>query len=380
MSFSAADHRFMARALRLAQRGLYTTDPNPRVGCVIVRDGQVVGEGWHRRAGEPHAERNALAQAGAAARGATAYVTLEPCAHHGRTPPCALGLVEAGIVRVIAAMGDPNPLVAGQGLAMLREAGVETEIGLLGAEAEALNPGFLQRMRFKRPYVRCKLAMSLDGHTAMASGESQWITGEAARRDVQRLRARSSAVLTGVATVLADDPSLNVRLSQQDLPGVEAAEYLRQPLRVVLDTRLRTPPRARLLSLPGETLIVCGEGAAADSEEELRAAGAEVLRLPQLGGRIALDRVLHALAERAINEVLIESGPTLAGSAIQAGVVDELVVYMAPHLMGHAARALVKLPGVERMDQRLALRYRDVRRVGADLRITLQARPAERGD
>jgi len=372
MSFSAADHRFMAHALRLAERGLYTTDPNPRVGCVIVRDGVVVGEGWHRRAGEPHAERIAMAQAGSAARGATAYVSLEPCAHHGRTPPCASGLIEAGVARVVAAMGDPNPLVAGEGLAMLREAGVAVEVGLLAADAEALNPGFLQRMRHQRPFVRCKLAMSLDGRTAMASGESRWITGEAARRDVQLLRARSSAVVTGVSTLLADDPSLNVRLAHHELPGVEGAEYLRQPLRVVLDTRLRTPPRARLLSLPGETLIVCGEGVAQESEDELRAAGAEVLRLPQLGGRIDLARVLQALARRSVNEVLIESGPTLAGSAMRAGLVDELVVYMAPHLMGDAARGLVRLPGVERMDQRVGLRFREVRRVGEDLRVTLQ--------
>lgn len=370
-SFTVDDHRHMARALRLAECGLYTTDPNPRVGCVIVRDGHVVGEGWHRKAGEPHAERIALADAGAAARGATAYVTLEPCSHHGRTPPCALGLIEAGVSRVVAAMSDPNPLVAGNGLAMLRDAGIDTQVGLLAEEAETLNPGFLRRMREARPLVRCKLAMSLDGRTAMASGESQWITGEAARRDVQFLRARSSAVLTGVATLLADDPSLNVRLSHNDLPGVQEPGYLRQPLRVVLDTRLRTPPRARMLSLPGETLIVCGEGASSDSEAELRAAGADVLRLPQLGGRIDLIRLLSALAARAVNEVLIESGPTLAGSALQAGVVDELLVYMAPHLMGHTARGLVNLPGTELMDQRIPLRYLDVRRVGEDVRVTL---------
>lgn len=265
-SFSAADHRCMARALRLAERGLYTTDPNPRVGCVLVRDGHVVGEGWHRRAGEPHAERNALAAAGDAARGATAYVTLEPCSHHGRTPPCTQGLIEAGVARVVAAMSDPNPLVAGDGLAMLHEAGIETQVGLLEADAEVLNPGYLQRMRHGRPYVRCKLAMSLDGRTAMASGESQWITSEAARRDVQLLRARSSAILTGIGTVLADDPSMTVRLPADELFGVDSDDYLRQPLRVVLDTRLRTPPRARMLNLPGRTLLVCGEGASAEIE------------------------------------------------------------------------------------------------------------------
>jgi diaminohydroxyphosphoribosylaminopyrimidine deaminase/5-amino-6-(5-phosphoribosylamino)uracil reductase len=304
-SFSVADHEFMARALHLAERGLYTTDPNPRVGCVLVRDELVVGEGWHRRAGEPHAERNAMTAAGDAARGATAYVTLEPCSHHGRTPPCAQGLIDAGVTRVVAAMPDPNPLVAGEGLAMLRQSGIVTQVGLLETDAEALNPGFLRRMRRGLPYVRCKLGMSLDGRTAMASGESQWITGEAARRDVQLLRARSSAILTGIGTVLADDPSMNVRLSADELSGVDSDDFLHQPLRVVLDTRL------------------------------------------------------------------IESGSILAGSALQAGLVDELIVYVAPNLMGDAARGLVSLPGLERLAERVDLEFRDVRRVGRDLRIEL---------
>jgi diaminohydroxyphosphoribosylaminopyrimidine deaminase/5-amino-6-(5-phosphoribosylamino)uracil reductase len=372
--FSVADHRWMARALRLAERGRYTTDPNPRVGCVLVRDGSLVGEGWHRRAGEPHAERLALAAAADAARGATAYVTLEPCSHHGRTPPCADALIEAGVVRVVAAMSDPNPLVAGQGLARLRAAGIQAEVGLLGAAAEALNPGFLQRMRHGRPYVRCKLAMSLDGRTAMATGESRWVTGPAARRDVQYLRAGSSAVLTGIGTLLADDPSLNVRLGADELPGVDADATVRQPLRVVLDTRLRTPPRARLLHLPGEVLVVCGEGAPQDIEQELRGVGAQVLRLPQLGGRIDLARLLQALAQRGVNELLVESGQTLAGSMLSAGLVDELVVYMAPHLMGHAARGLVLLPGLEHMAQRIELEFGDLRRVGVDLRLQLRPR------
>jgi diaminohydroxyphosphoribosylaminopyrimidine deaminase/5-amino-6-(5-phosphoribosylamino)uracil reductase len=240
MMFVATDHRHMARALQLAARGLFTADPNPRVGCVLVRDGQVVGEGWHERAGEPHAEIHALAQAAEQARGATAYVSLEPCSHQGRTPPCSTALIEAGVVRVIAAMEDPNPLVAGSGLAALRQAGIEVGSGLLAAEAAQLNPGFVKRMRSGLPWVRCKLAMSLDGRTAMASGESRWITGEAARRDVQRLRARSSAVLTGIGTVLADDPSMNVRL--------EDAGKLRQPWRVVLDSQLRMPAAARMLA------------------------------------------------------------------------------------------------------------------------------------
>ncbi len=369
---AVADRHFMAHALRLAERGRYTTDPNPCVGCVIVRDGEVVGEGWHRKAGEPHAERLALSAAGDGAHGATVYVTLEPCAHHGRTPPCAEALIEAAVARVVVAMRDPNPLVAGQGIALLRAAGVDTEVGLLEADAEALNPGFLQRMRHNRPYVRCKLAMSLDGRTAMASGESQWITGEAARRDVQLLRARSSAILTGIDTVLADDPSMNVRVAAVELPGVGSDDYLRQPLRVVLDTRLRMLPRTSMLSLPGETLVICGEVAPADTEAELRAAGADVLRLPQLGGQIDLQRLLAALAERAVNEVLVESGPTLAGAMLQAWLVDELIVYQAPHLMGHAARELVRLPGLERIADRLAFAYTDVRRVGGDLRISLR--------
>ncbi len=362
----------MARALRLAERGLYTTDPNPRVGCVLVNAGRVVGEGWHRRAGEPHAERIALAAAGETARGATAYVTLEPCAHHGLTPPCAEALIQAGITRLVAAMTDPNPLVAGRGMAMLRAAGVDAQAGLLESDAEALNPGFLKRMRTGHPYVRTKLAMSLDGRTAMASGESQWITGEAARRDVQRLRARSSAVVTGIGTVLADDPSMNVRLAAEELHGVEQPNYLRQPLRVILDSELRTPPTARLLRLPGDTLIVCGEGAFGAREQALRAAGAEVARRPQGDGRVQLADLMQLLAARAVNEVLIEAGPTVAGHALQAGLVDELIVYMAPHLMGQAARGLVALSGIERMADRLQLTFDDVRRVGSDLRIRLR--------
>ena len=371
-SFGAADYRFMARALRLADRGLYTTDPNPRVGCVLVNAGHIVGEGWHRRTGEPHAERNALAAAGEKARGATAYVTLEPCGHHGLTPPCAEALIQAGITRLVAAMTDPNPLVAGGGMARLRAAGVDAQVGLLQSDAEALNPGFLKRMRVGRPYVRTKLAMSLDGRTAMANGESQWITGEAARRDVQRLRARSSAVVTGIGTVLADDPSMNVRLAAAELYGVEQPVYLRQPLRVILDSELRTPPTARLLHLPGDTLIVCGDGASGAREQELRAAGADVARRPQDDGRVQLADLMQLLAARAVNEVLIEAGPTLAGHALQAGLVDELIVYMAPHLMGQAARGLAALSGIERMADRLQLTFDDVRRVGSDVRIRLR--------
>jgi len=365
------DHRHMARAIELARRGLYTTHPNPRVGCVLVRDGAVVGEGWHRRAGEAHAERIALADAGGNARGATAYVTLEPCSHHGRTPPCADGLIEAGVSRVVAAMIDPNPLVAGQGMARLAAAGIDAVSGVLETDAAALNPGFIKRMATGRPYVRCKLAMSLDGRTAMANGDSQWITGEDARRDVQRLRARSDAIVTGIGTVLADDPSLNVRLSPDQLPGVESADYLLQPLRVVLDSRLRMPPSARMLSLPGQTLVLT-VAEDLDHGVALAEAGAEVITLPGQRDALDLGAVLDELGSRQINEVLIEAGPTLAGAALAAGLVDELIVYMAPHLMGDGGRGLCHLPGLEHMADRIDLTISDIRAVGRDWRITVQ--------
>ena len=369
-----ADHAFMARAVQLAELGRFTTDPNPRVGCLIVRDGHIVGEGWHRRAGEPHAERHALIEAGERARGATAYVTLEPCCHQGRTPPCTDGLLEAGVARVVCAMVDPNPLVAGRGLRLLAEAGVAVETGLLEAEARALNPGFIKRMEQGRPYVRCKLAASLDGRTATASGESQWITGEAARRDVQRLRAGSSAILTGIGTLLADDPSLNVRLGAEELPGMRPGEGIRQPLRVVLDSRWRTPPTARILTLPGTTLIV---GAVDDPRRmaELKGAGAEVYLCPGDSGRVDLGALMSELARREINEVLLETGPTLAGAAISEGLVDEILIYLAPHLMGDAGRGLFSLPGIDRMRDRIPLAIVDVRAVGRDLRVTARPEP-----
>jgi diaminohydroxyphosphoribosylaminopyrimidine deaminase/5-amino-6-(5-phosphoribosylamino)uracil reductase len=363
------DRIHMARALRLAVLGLYTAEPNPRVGCVLVRDGEVVGEGWHQRTGGPHAERLALAMAGERARGATAFVSLEPCCHHGRTPPCTDGLIEAGVARVVAAMRDPNPLVAGAGLARLRAQGIAVVEGLLEEEARRLNPGFIKRMEQGLPYVRCKLAASLDGRTAMASGESQWITSEAARRDVQYLRARSSAILTGVGTVLADDPSLNVRLAARDLPGVEPEGPVRQPLRVVVDSRLRTPPTARMLGLPGTTLIACLAPEPSHAAQT-KAAGAQVLATSAGPGGVDLEYLLRYLARQDINEVLIEAGTTLAGAALQAGLVDELVLYLAPHLMGDAGRGLCHLPGLELMGDRLPLVIRDVRLVGPDLRVT----------
>jgi diaminohydroxyphosphoribosylaminopyrimidine deaminase/5-amino-6-(5-phosphoribosylamino)uracil reductase len=357
------DHTHMARALRLAERGLLTTDPNPRVGCVLVKEGRVVGEGWHERAGEPHAEVHALQEAGERAAGATAYVTLEPCCHQGRTPPCTEALIAAGVARVVAAMEDPNPQVAGEGLSALRQAGIDTRSGVLASEAEQLNAGFVMRMRQGRPRVRCKLAMSVDGRTAMASGESQWITGAAARQDVHRLRARSSAIMTGIETVLADDPALTAR------SGDAAEDEIRQPLRVILDSRLRTPPDAKLLQMPGKTLLVTG---VTDTEKKSRLTqqGVEVVTLPLKDDRLDLLAVLQYLGTLELNEVHLEAGATLCGALLQAGLIDELVIYMAPHLMGNAARGLFALPGLERMEQRVPLSISDIRAVGEDWRIT----------
>lgn len=352
----------MARALQLAARGLYTTDPNPRVGCVLVRDGQVVGEGWHRRAGGPHAEVEALRDAGEAARGATAYVSLEPCSHHGRTPPCADTLIEAGVARVVAAVQDPNPTVAGKGLTRLREAGLDVACGLLEDAAEEINRGFVRRMRSGRPWVTAKLAMSLDGRTALVSGESKWITSDAARRDVHRLRARCSAILTGVDTVLADDPALTARLEGEDIL---------QPLRVVLDSRLRTPPGAQLAHQDGDTLIltICDD---AMRRKALEAAGLQVARLPDDGaGRVCLSAVLDELGRCEVNELMVEAGPILNGALLQAGLVDEWLIYMAPCVLGDTARGLFAFPPLAGMVERFRLEWRDVRRVGDDLRLRL---------
>lgn len=363
MSFSLADHAYMARALHLARRGLYTTQPNPRVGCVIVRDGQMVGEGWHERAGEPHAEVHALRMAGEAARGADVYVTLEPCSHFGRTPPCANALVQAGVRRVVVAMVDPNPLVAGNGLQILQQAGITTASGLLESDARALNPGFIYRMERNRPYIRLKMAMSLDGRTAMESGESVWITGEAARRDVQFLRAQAGAILSGIDTVLADDPSLNVRLSADDL-GISGA--VSQPVRVVLDSNLRFPLSAKMLQLPGAARIyTCSTDA--QKIAQLEHLGAKVRRFA--GKRLHLPDVMAALVDDGITEVHVEAGATLAGSLVEQGFADELVIYLAPHLMGSSARALFNLPHISRMQQRIPLQIRDIRAVGQDWRI-----------
>ncbi|MBF0218159.1 MAG: bifunctional diaminohydroxyphosphoribosylaminopyrimidine deaminase/5-amino-6-(5-phosphoribosylamino)uracil reductase RibD [Gammaproteobacteria bacterium] len=356
----------MAEALQLARLGLYSTHPNPRVGALIVGDdGAVVGRGAHLRAGEPHAEVIALQQAGERARGATAVVTLEPCAHFGRTPPCCEALIDAGIARLVVAGEDPNPLTAGKGIACLQAAGIEVISGVLEAEAEALNPGFMMRMRAGRPFVRCKMAMSLDGRTAMASGESSWITGSAARQDVQYLRARSAAVVTGIGTVLHDNPSLNVRLTAQAL-GVAT---LRQPLRVILDPHLSTPLDAKILTFAGATLIVT----ACESRgvrQQLERQGAEVVVLPDYREQIDLAALMALLAEREINEVHLESGATLSGAFLRAGFIDELILYMAPKLLGSTARALFNTPGLDTMADAIDLQICDIRAVGSDWRIT----------
>lgn len=359
--FSAVDHIHMSHALRLAERGLHTTMPNPRVGCVIAKDGTVAGEGWHERAGEPHAEIHALRQAGEQARGATVYVTLEPCSHHGRTPPCAEALVAAGVARVVAAMRDPNPRVAGNGLELLRSKGIEVATGLMAVQARELNIGFILRMERGRPWVRSKIAASLDGRTALENGVSQWITGAAARRDVQRWRARSCAILTGVGTVLADDPQLTVR-------DVDTG---RQPLRVVVDSRLRTPPSARIAQ-GGSTLLVAAMEDAAKADT-LRAAGAEVLALPGVDGRVDLPALFEELARREINEILVEAGTGLNGPLLQAGLIDELLLYYAPTLLGDAAHGMFALQPLREMSQRVELDILELDRIGQDIR--LRARP-----
>lgn len=365
--FTDLDRRWMARALALAREGLYSAAPNPRVGCVIARGEQLLGEGFHARTGGPHAEVEALAAAGDAARGATAYLGLEPCSHHGRTPPCTDALIAAGVGRVVAAIEDPNPRVAGQGFARLREAGIEVAAGLMAEEAGALNVGFIRRMAQGRPRVTVKLAASLDGRTAMASGESQWITGAAAREDVQRLRGESCAVLTGVGTVLADDPRMDLRLDDALTRG-------RQPLRVVLDSELRTPAQARILAPPGRALVctLASQPGGAGARRALEAAGAEVEALPAGSGGLDLRVLLERLAARECNEVLVEAGPVLAGAVVAAGLADRLVIYLAPALMGPDARGMFALPGLTRMSERLQWRFSEVRSVGEDLRITAE--------
>ena len=355
--YSPADHGFMAQALRLARRGLYSTTPNPRVGCVIVKDGAVVGEGWHEKAGGPHAEVHALKAAGAYARGATTYVTLEPCSHHGRTPPCAEALINAGVARVVAAMQDPNPQVGGRGLASLAAAGIVAECGLLEAEARELNVGFVSRMSRGRPWVRLKLATSLDGKTALRNGVSQWITGPAARQDGHRWRARACAILSGIGTVRDDDPQLNVRGVATD----------RQPLKVVVDSRLELSPQARVLE-GGRLLLVTAAVDEARSEL-LRQRGAEVIFLPNATGKVDLPALLTALGRRGVNELHVEGGFRLNGALLSEGLVDELLLYLAPCLVGDKARGMFDLPELASLDDKCQLTIRDMCMVGSDLRV-----------
>jgi diaminohydroxyphosphoribosylaminopyrimidine deaminase/5-amino-6-(5-phosphoribosylamino)uracil reductase len=354
---------YMARAIQLAERGLFTTDPNPRVGCVLVKNDQIIGEGWHQRAGEGHAEVNALHQAGKAAAGADCYVTLEPCSHFGRTPPCVDALINAGVKRVFVAMTDPNPVVSGAGIQRLREAGIEVHSKLLAAQSEKLNPGFCKRMRSGRPFIRSKLAMSLDGRTAMASGESKWITGPEARTDVQKFRARSSAILTGIGTVLADDPMLNVRPEQGSGDWYPEGQRVRQPLRVVVDSQLRLPSQANILQ-QGKVLL------ATTVDKPAPADNVDTVVLPADDDIIDLTALMSVLAQREVNELMVEAGGVLNGALLKARLIDELVIYMAPKIMGDMARGVFHLPGMETMAQNISLRVTDMRAIGRDWRIT----------
>jgi diaminohydroxyphosphoribosylaminopyrimidine deaminase/5-amino-6-(5-phosphoribosylamino)uracil reductase len=352
-----ADQDFMARALQLAEHGLYSTMPNPRVGCVIVRDGAIVGEGWHERAGEAHAEIAALRAAGDAARGAVAYVTLEPCCHHGRTPPCVDALIDAGVVRVVAAMKDPNPLVSGAGLAKLQAAGVEAEAGVLEEKARELNIGFVSRMQRGRPWVRVKIAATLDGKTALSNGASQWITGAEARADSHAWRARACAIVTGIGTVRADDPRLTVR----------DVSTSRQPLRVVVDSSMRIGAQAKVLAGGGALVVAARESAG--QAAALRAAGSETLLLPGADGRVDLAALMRELGARMMNEVHVEAGPILNGALLREGLVDEVLLYLAPSLLGDRARGMFDLPELHSLAERQTLDLRDVRRIGAELRV-----------
>lgn len=363
---SVLDAAYMARALELARKGVYSTHPNPRVGCVIVKDGTVVGEGWHVRAGEPHAEVHALRQAGDKAKDGTAYVTLEPCSHHGRTPPCADALVNAGVARVVAAMQDPNPDVAGRGLLRLMNAGIAVQSGVLEGEARALNKGFLKRMEHGLPYVRVKLAMSLDGRTAMASGESQWITGPEARSAVQRLRAQSSVVLTGADTVLADNARLTVRPDELGLNAeLTALASTRPPLRVLIDGRLRVPLDAPFFKAGSALVATC---AAASARGRYHDEGHEMLALASSGGHVDLRKLLTELAARGVNDVLVEAGPKLAGAFTRLGLVDEFQLFVAGKFMGSSARPLLDLP-LAQMSEALELKIIEMRAVGDDWRV-----------
>lgn len=356
--FSPADYAFMSTALRLAEKGLYSTAPNPRVGCVITRNEQIVGSGWHERAGQPHAEINALNLAGEAARGATAYVTLEPCSHYGRTPPCADALIDAGIAKVIIAMEDPNPMVSGRGCALLERAGITVQTGLLQTEAHALNVGFVTRMIHNRPWVRLKTAASLDGKTALNNGTSQWITGEAARQDGHRWRARSCAILTGIGTVKSDNPQLTVR---------HVATH-RQPKKIVVDSHLAIPLDARLLQ-GEEVFIFTANTENQEKKAALSRMGAQVIVLPVAVDAVDLGEMMTVLADFGMNELLVEAGCGLNGALVKAGLVDEMIIFLAPHLLGDNAQGMIKWPELVNLEQKKALEIMDLRMIGRDIRV-----------
>ncbi len=363
------DKHYMARAIALAQLGRFTTSPNPNVGCVIVRDNVIVGEGYHQKAGEPHAEVHALRMAGDKAKGATAYVTLEPCSHYGRTPPCAEALINAGISRVVASMQDPNPQVAGRGLFMLQQAGVEVSSGLLMADAEAINKGFFKRMRTAFPFIQLKLAASLDGRTALASGESKWITSPEARQDVQALRAEASAILSTSNTVLADDPSLTVRWDElpSDIQSIYPQEALRQPIRIILDRYNKVTPEHKVTQQDGPCWLV-----RPNPDKTQFSSQVEQFAIPEHGEGIDLVVMMMKLAKRNVNSIWVESGPKLAGSLLKLGLVDELIVYIAPKLLGNTARGLINLPELQHLKDAPNFEFTDVTQVGKDLRLRLR--------
>lgn len=356
--FSPTDYVFMSTALRLAERGLYSTTPNPRVGCVIVRNEQIIGSGWHERAGQPHAEINALNIAGEAARGATAYVTLEPCGHYGRTPPCANALIDAGVAKVVIAMEDPNPLMSGRGYVLLQQAGITVQTGLLQAQAHALNVGFASRMLYKKPWIRLKVAASLDGKTALNNGTSQWITGEAARRDGHRWRARSCAIMTGMGTIKSDNPQLTVRHIQTS----------RQPKKVVVDGHLTIPLEAKLLQSE-DVIIFTANTERQEKKSALSKLGARVVVLPNAEGSVDLEKMMTMLADFEMNEILVEAGSGLNGALVNAGLVDEMIIYLAPHLLGENAQGMIRLPEIASLEYKKTLAIQDLRMVGQDIRI-----------
>ena len=374
---SSLDREYMQLAIQLARRGFYSTAPNPRVGCVLVDGTEIIGKGFHVRAGEGHAEVNAIRDAEKNVKttiATTAYVTLEPCSHTGKTPPCCDALIAARVSRVVVAMADPNPLVAGDGIRKLRDAGIRVDVGVLEEEAVALNPGFIKRMATGLPWVRAKLAMSLDGRTAMASGESQWITGRCARRDVQRLRAQSCAIISGVDTVIADNSALTVRREELGLdPELSALAVEQQPLRVILDSKLRLSPDAKILSQPGRTIVVAAQKN--DRAQQLSEAGAQLIYLPNGSGRVDLKKVLQFLGEAQCNEVLLETGATLAGAMTELNLIDSYSIYMAATFLGSEARPLLSLP-LDTMAQQRRLHIENITKVGEDWRIDAKPQAA----